>query len=167
MHSLCRDKGSPKKFSIENNTVPSPVPPELQFLSQCEEMLIARAFQVMQVYIKPRYGTVSYRGHCVTLPHNVQNVANVLPHLPKDIPIEIFSVKGENHNSDATFRVRRQKVTDALEWLCNNNPAYRVITIDHQRIDALPEDGPLPINCELMTNNNSSLPDNGPTDDFG
>ena len=33
--------------------VPSPVSPELQGLTQCEEMLIAKAFPVIQVYIKP------------------------------------------------------------------------------------------------------------------
>ena len=58
-----RDTGTPKKFSHENNTVPGPVPSELRDLSQCEEMLIARAFPVMQVYLKPRYGTMTYKGH--------------------------------------------------------------------------------------------------------
>ena len=61
-----RDKGNPKKFSSENNMIPCPVPMELQGLTQCEEMLIARAFPVMQVYLKPRYGTTSYKGHVVT-----------------------------------------------------------------------------------------------------
>ena len=66
-----KDKGSPKNVSKENNMVPSPVPPELQGLTQCGEMLIARAFPVMQVYMKPRYGTISYKGHVATLPHNL------------------------------------------------------------------------------------------------
>ena len=35
------DKGFPKKFSQENGMTPSPVPKELQNLTQCEEMLIA------------------------------------------------------------------------------------------------------------------------------
>ena len=45
-----------KKFSRENMMIPCLVPTELQGgLSQCEEMLIARAFLVMLVYMKPRY----------------------------------------------------------------------------------------------------------------
>ena len=51
--SCLKDKGSPKKFSKGNKMVPSPVSPELQGLTQCEEMLIAKAFPVIQVYIKP------------------------------------------------------------------------------------------------------------------
>ena len=35
-----KDKGSPKKFSKENKMVPSPVPPELQGLTQCEEICL-------------------------------------------------------------------------------------------------------------------------------
>ena len=49
-----RDKNIPKKFSTENSMIPSPVPKELQGLTQFEEMLIARAFPVMHVYTKPR-----------------------------------------------------------------------------------------------------------------
>ena len=44
-----RDKGSVKKFSVENNMVPSPVPIEKQGLIQIhvEEMLKARVFPVI------------------------------------------------------------------------------------------------------------------------
>ena len=48
-----RDKNNVKKFSIENNMIPSCVPKELQELTQIEEMLIARAFPVISVYTKP------------------------------------------------------------------------------------------------------------------
>ena len=49
-----RDKAYPKKFSRENMKIPCPVPTELYGLFQSEETLIARAFPVMQVYMKPR-----------------------------------------------------------------------------------------------------------------
>ena len=38
-----RDNNVPKKFSIENSMIPSPVPKELQGLTQFEEMLIAKS----------------------------------------------------------------------------------------------------------------------------
>ena len=108
-----RDKGVPKKFSAENKMIPGPVPAELQGLSQCEEMLIARAFPVMQVYLKPRYGTVCYKGHVVTLPHNVQKIADILPHCSADLPVVTFSVEGQDGKNN-NFRVRRKVVLDAL-----------------------------------------------------
>ena len=45
------DKGTPEEFRIENNMDSGLVPPELSGLTQCEEVLIARAFPVMQVYV--------------------------------------------------------------------------------------------------------------------
>lgn len=62
-----RDKKHPKKFSKENNMIPSEVPSELQGLTQVEEMLIARALPIMRVYIKPG-GQRGYSGHCINLP---------------------------------------------------------------------------------------------------
>ena len=44
-----RDKKCPKRFSSENSMIPSPVPPQLQGLTQTEEMLIARALPIMRV----------------------------------------------------------------------------------------------------------------------
>lgn len=45
------DKGTPRKFITENNVDPCSVPLELSDLTNCEEMLIARAFPMMQVYV--------------------------------------------------------------------------------------------------------------------
>ena len=69
----------PKKFSKENDMIPCAVPKELQGLTQVEEMLIARAFPVIQVYTKPNGGQKAYKGHVLTLPHDVEHIANVLP----------------------------------------------------------------------------------------
>ena len=60
------DRGAPEKFSAENNMDPESVPPELSDLTQCEEMLIARAFQVMQLYVRKRHNTISCKGHVLT-----------------------------------------------------------------------------------------------------
>ena len=60
-----RDKNNPKKFSIENSMTPSPVPKQLQGLTQFEEMLIARAFPVMHVYTKARGGQKADKGHVI------------------------------------------------------------------------------------------------------
>ena len=137
-----RDKTLPQKFSLDNNMIPSPVPPELQGLTQFEEMLISRAFPVIHVYTKPRGGQRAYKGHVITLPQDVQQLADILPRVPQDLPVIVFTINGKN-NQSRDFQVRRQKVEAALHWLVRNNPLYRNVRIDPQRIQALPLDGNL------------------------
>jgi hypothetical protein len=141
-----RDKKSPEKFSCENSMIPSPVPNELQSLTQIEEMLIARALPIMRVYIKPG-GQRGYSGHCINLPQNVTELATSLPRYPTDVAVIIVKVKGK----DNTFRdvtVRKQKVHNALVWLINNNPHYSKLTINEEALNSLPENGVPP---DLMT----------------
>lgn len=144
-----RDKCVPKKFSSANSMIPSPVPKELQGLTQFEEMLIARVFPVMHVYTKPRGGQRAYKGHVLTLPQDVQQLADVLPRCPKELPVIIFTVKGKD-NCSKDFIVRRKKVSDALTWLTDvnesgepNNFLYKDVKISHQNIADLPENGVL------------------------
>ena len=93
--------------------VPSAVPLELQNLTQVEEMLIARAFPVMNIYCKPRGGQMAYKGHVITSPSDVQTVADTLPNCPEDLPIIRLISKDDNFQS-RDFRVRRSKVTEAF-----------------------------------------------------
>ena len=165
---ICRckkDKTFPKKFSKENNMIPSPVPPELQDLTQFEEMLIARAFPIIQLYTKPKGGQFAYKGHVLTFPQNVQQLANVLPRCPKDLPVILFQICGENYHSKE-FTVRRQKVDTALHWLVANNSLYTTVTIDYSRIDNLPENGSLQdiAAINIPTQTDSMPPDQGPQD---
>lgn len=89
MCSRCsRDKCVPKTFSDANAMIPTPVPIELQGLTQTEEMLIARALPIMRIYIKPG-GQRGYSGHCINLPQNLNELASVLPRCPKDLSIII------------------------------------------------------------------------------
>eukprot|EP00111_Clytia_hemisphaerica_P020703 TCONS_00061034-protein len=142
-----RDKGTPKKFSADNNMKPSPVPEALKGLTQVEEMLIARAFPVMQVYTRPRGGQRAYKGHVLNLPHNVQKIADVLPREPSDIPVMIFKINGKN-NTSKELVVRREKILQALLWLTGkndkgepNNFLYSEININMERLQKLPENG--------------------------
>lgn len=67
-----RDKKYPKTFSSENLLTASNVLPQLQGLTQTEEMLIAPALPIMRVYIKPG-GQRGYSGHCINLPQDIEN----------------------------------------------------------------------------------------------
>ena len=76
--------------------IPSPVPDELKNLTECEQMLISRAFPIMQVYTKPGLGYLDYKGHIITLPNNVQHIVDILLHCPKDLPVIAFTFKGKS-----------------------------------------------------------------------
>ena len=65
--------------------IPSPVPKELQELTQIEEMLIARALALMKVYVKPGGQRVS-SGHIINLPQDISELAESLPRYPKNVP---------------------------------------------------------------------------------
>ena len=134
------DKGTQKKFSAENFMVPSVVPPELRDLTQCEEMLIARAFPIMQVYTKAAGGQLGYKGHIINLPNDVKHIANVLPHYPKDIPVVTFRVHLDSNQKAKAFRVRRQRVLNELNWLVRHNSLYKDVVIDESRLQYLPVD---------------------------
>ena len=91
-----RDKKSPRKFSKDNSMIPSPIPPQLQGLTQMKEMLIARDLPIMRVYVKPAGGQRAYSGHCINLPQNVTELASSLPRYPKDLSVIIVKVKGRD-----------------------------------------------------------------------
>ena len=159
-HILCaaeckQEKGIPKKFSSANSMIPSPVPQELQNLSQFEEMLTARAFPVIHVYTKPKGGQRAYKGHVITLPQDVQQLADVLPHCPADLPVIIFTINGKD-NASRDFVVRKKIVSDALHWLVKNNPLYTEVRIDYNQIGKLPEHGKLEnvtrLDCNSLEN---------------
>ena len=56
------------------------------------------------------------KGHVVTLPQDVQQLADVLPRCPKDLPVIIFTIN-EKDNSFSDFVERHKKVEEALNWL--------------------------------------------------
>ena len=134
-----RDKGSTKLYSQGNDMHPQEVPPCLQGLSQIEEMLIARACPIMCVYRK-HGGQRGYKGHVLNLPQDIQGFLDHLPPNVADLPILLLRRSGEN-NTHTDLRVRRDRVLSALEWLCINNPFYANITVDHNALQNLPNDG--------------------------
>ena len=97
---------------------PSPVPKELQGLTQFEEMLIARAFPVMNVYTKPRGCQRAYKGHVITNPQEIQQLGNVLPQCPQELPVIVFTIAGKD-NKARIFFIRRQKLSCRCIVLAN------------------------------------------------
>ena len=100
--------------------IPSKIPDALKNLTQVEEMLISRAFPVMQIHTKPNGGQRDYKGHVITLPNDVQKLADILPRHPKDIPVIVFKFNGKD-NKPQELKVRRRNVEDVLMWLTGTN----------------------------------------------
>ena len=78
----CCTRDKKKRFSHDNGMDPGPVPPQLQGLTQVEEMLISAVMPMMSLYRLPlrQYG---YSGHVVNLPQDVAMFVTSLPRLPK------------------------------------------------------------------------------------
>ena len=97
----------------------------LEDLTQVEEMLITRACPVMCVYRK-HGGQRGYRGHVLNLPQDVQGFVDTLPRHVADIPVLLVGRQGVD-NTHADFRVCREQVLNALQWLQANNRFYHDI----------------------------------------
>ena len=102
-------------------------------------MLLARACPIMSVYRK-HGGQRGYRGHVLNLPQDVKGFLDKLPCNIADLPVLVVRRHGAD-NTHTDCRVHRNKILHALQWLVQNNPCYKDITIDHVAINLLPEDG--------------------------
>ena len=141
---------------------PGSVPACLQNMTQIEELLIARACPIMTVYHK-HGGQLGYSGHVLNLPQNIQQFINKLPVKVNELPILTLTRQGAT-NTHHSFRVRREKVLHALQWLKHNNRFYHDIEIDLEAVGCLPLDG-IPdtlLNFELPDRDSQHLVDEGP-----
>ena len=116
----------------------------------------------MHVYTKPRGNQKAHKGHVITLPQDVQQLADVLQSCSKDLPVIVFTVVRKNSNPK-DFVVRREKVlAQALFWLTGlsetgepNNHLYQNFTIDHNALDSLPENGALNVTTVAIENDHA------------
>ena len=101
-----------KKFSCSNNMDPGPVPPELQGLTQVEEMLISAVMPMMSLYRLP-LGQYGYSGHVVNLPQDISSFVARLPRLSSDVDVILVRKEGASA-THKDFRVCRTKILCAL-----------------------------------------------------
>ena len=114
-----RDKKTPKLYSALNLMDPGPVPPELQGLSQVEEMLISVVMPIMTVDRLP-HGQLGYNGHVVNLPQDVGAFVATLPRLVHELDVLVVRREGVS-GVHKDIKVRRARVLSALRWLNANN----------------------------------------------
>ena len=78
----------------------------------------------------------------VNLPQDVASFAQCLPRLPSNLDVIVVRREGANQ-THTDFRVRREVVQRALQWLITNHKYYQSlgITINTTALAQLPEDG--------------------------
>ena len=124
-----------------------PVPTGKQYpfhlpeLWETEKQLIARAHVIMRCYVMKK-GKYSYKGQCLNIEQDVQQLATKLPMAVNDLPV--VWIRKQNQATPSgyrDFRVRSWAILHWLQWLKQNNPLYANIEIDMDQIATLPEDG--------------------------
>jgi len=133
-----KDLGDVRKFSLENNMIPAPCPPELRGLTMLEEMLIARACPVMRVYYK-RGGQLGYSGHVINIAQDVSKLTDKLPRVVSDIPVMYIRKLGQDDETFKDFKVNRSRIEKALDWLIKNNHLYKTVEKSQENLNSLPE----------------------------
>ncbi|CAG8833775.1 10296_t:CDS:2, partial [Gigaspora margarita] len=121
-----REKGTPKKFSAENNMDPGDVLQELQNFTEVKEMLIAQVFTVVSVY-NLHGGQYAYRGNVINFPQDMQEFATRLPHHPSSLDILIVWRNSSNQSAFRNFQVCRDKndtIINQLSETSNSQELY-------------------------------------------
>jgi hypothetical protein len=137
------------KFSALNAmnvTLCQEYPSELEDLTLTEEYAIARSHPIGTILkLRPAglpcpaaYNAI--RGHLVTIPQDPGPLLNILP--SPDLRFHdhigvVWSGKTQPTVDDLKpfVEVRKDKVIQALLWLCRNNPLYRSVQINHELLD--------------------------------
>ncbi|KJZ70452.1 hypothetical protein HIM_10154 [Hirsutella minnesotensis 3608] len=142
--SLLEDE--PWFFSAENQLDFGLIPVFLPELTKVEEMLIAPVHVFVNV-MQVRGQQYKYRGHIVHFLRDVGKVYRQLPLLPTELDVILLRPPnaGEhahlNRQFRRQFRIRRRCLQQWLDFLSNNHPGYRDITVCQKRMSVLPEDG--------------------------
>jgi ATP-dependent DNA helicase PIF1 len=113
-------------YFIKNHLNFSDIPNYLLTLYLAEEMVIARVYVAINVFIV-RGQQYKYRGHVIHFLRNVGKVYNKPPLLPKDLDIVILRPVSSTSNpaiDRQRFRIRRRVVKCWLTFLAQNHPGY-------------------------------------------
>jgi len=149
-------------------------PAELEDLTLMEEYAIARSHPIGTVLkLKPNglknptaYNAI--RGHIITIPQNPGPLLDILPspnlQFHDHIRV-IWTGKAEPTVDDLKpfVEVRKEKVIRALLWLCEHNPLYHSVKINHELISRWSESFIPPVIQEAVTN----LPETEDSDERG
>ncbi|XP_066269843.1 uncharacterized protein [Branchiostoma lanceolatum] len=129
------------------------IPDELNDLRPLELRLISQRLAFMKLVGLPRGGQKAIHGSAVNVPSKLQPVVSLLPRLPETAEVVAFKLKRKlcfkgHHMYEY---IRPQCVMKGLQWLQQNNPLYRDVSIcDDWESQWKETEGPL---WEALTSN--------------
>jgi hypothetical protein len=122
------------------------IPSHLPSLFIAEELLIARAHVLMDLR-RVKGCQYKYSGHVVNFMQNTAKIIHRLPSLSSELQMLVLkpsssSIKESNVSLSfrETFRVRRKNVETWLEFLIQNHSLNKIIRINFEKLEQLPED---------------------------
>ena len=107
--------------------------------------MITRAYVYIQVK-RARGHQYFYQRYIISFLQNVTKIFNILPFFSKKLDIIIIRSSNTKNNDRIrrqfikNIKVRKSYIKIQLDFLKENHPDYRHITINEQRIDTLPID---------------------------
>ncbi|XP_070182372.1 uncharacterized protein [Littorina saxatilis] len=155
----CKGKARREMFSSKNDLTPSPSPHCLTELTQVEKSAISIICPTIAVYKKG--ASTASKGHTISFFQDVETLAHILPRTPAHLPFIILK-DPRQLNTDKTFRVRRQKLINALKYLKDNNAYYKNIVISQENADQYPDDDILQ-DLPQLDPRDFNIPEEGPT----
>ncbi len=108
-----------------------PIPPILQNINDLEHRLFCKRIPFMKLVALPKGKQFGINGACVNVPTRLDSVCDLLPRMPEEAQIIDFKLKrklkfkGHHMHSD----IDPAKITNALNWLAQNNSKYQHIKI--------------------------------------
>ncbi|KAL8597101.1 hypothetical protein ACOMHN_008174 [Nucella lapillus] len=133
----CHGKARRAMFAPSNDLTPTPAPPCLSDLTQVEKSAISIICPSIAIH-KKGTGSAS-KGHTIAFFQDVETFASILPRVPDELPFIVLKDPSEKIE-DRSFRVRKQKLLDALLYLKSHNEDYRHIVISRENANLYPED---------------------------
>ena len=130
-------KGNLPCQALYNNLYVDKIPEELSTLEKLEKILIAQRIVFQKIVIMPKGQQRKIKGAICNVPVECEETCRVLPRPSSSSEIILLKLKRKlEFRGHIYFQaVRPQLLLNALNWLKNNNPLYKNVTIDLGNID--------------------------------
>lgn len=117
------------------------IPDELSSLTMAEKLLIRRCSPLIPSH-HIKNGVYGINGHCVCFPQDIDKMCDELPHQKSSMVIFVrhISNRANGEVSSRHFKVNKDKVIRALEWLKLHHRGYHNISINEANMDWIESD---------------------------
>jgi hypothetical protein len=144
LHPVWFERDSVGNIAIGTNGKPIiryDIPNELSSLTMAEKLLIRRCSPLIPSH-HIKNGVYGINGHCVCFPQDIDRMCDELPHQKSSMVIFVrhISNRANGEVSSRHFKVNKDKVIRALEWLKLHHRGYHNISINESNMDWIESD---------------------------